>query len=512
MNFHNLGNSLGVIARYHALALLASLLLLAAPLRAADASMVYTGTMGSARVVMELDGSGDTVSGRYFYRKYRLDIGLVGGWSGDRLTLLSRSSGDRLDLRRVGAGLAGSLTTKEGRKFPVRLSPVGGPAPPTAGSPSQRADLSPYERHQLADLSLVPGSIRQDGPRTLRDWREPVSGITLFRVESGYPAPVLARINAALERQQWQRVSQWFGCEGFDGQSGMDVSEARAPYLSDDFVSYAWFASWSCAGTAHPDFGTQGVTFDARTGRELRLEDLLYFGELPAPQADTSAFYAYRSEVFAPRVVALLRRLYHQEMQPADGEAAEEQCDYADTSVWDFPSWYLTGQGLYLGAYFGRAQRPCDEPDWSVIPWQHLTWRKKDAVPSATLRFGQREFTRDDIASVALDFDHRNFPVLDIALRPHAAKYLEVETNRRLNSDVAIMVGEKPLNSARLVEPITEGSIRISGRLSLAEVQDMAGQIICAMHLRAEQYDSFALSDRPVCGPNATPETQGATR
>ena len=66
--------------------------------------------------------------------------------------------------------------------------------------------------------------------------------------------------------------------------------------------------------------------------------------------------------------------------------------------------------------------------------------------------------------------------------------------------------------SARLVESITEGSIRISGRLSLAEVQDMAGQIICAMHLRAEQYDSFALSDRPVCGPNATPETQGATR
>ena len=395
MNFHSLDNTLRAFPRYHLLALLASLVLLSAPLRAAsDGVVVYAGTVGAARVVVELEGSGDDVTGRYFYRKYRLDIGLGGGWSGDRLVLEALSSGDRLDLRRAGAELAGSLTTKAGRTLPVRLSPEGAPALLAAGLPAKMADLSPYERHQLAELSLVPGTIRHDGQRSLRDWREPVSGITLFRIESGYPAPVLARINAALERQQWERVSQWFGCEGFDGQSGMDVSEARSPYLSDDFVSYAWFASWSCAGTAHPDFGTQGVTFDARTGRELQLEDLLYFGKPPAPQPDTSALFDYRGDIFAPRIVSLLGQLYPNEMQPADGEAAEDQCDYTDTSVWDFPSWYLTEQGLYLGAYFGRAQRPCDEPDWSVIPWQHLTWRKGDdtrphrfEVPPATLRF-----------------------------------------------------------------------------------------------------------------------------
>ena len=500
------------LARYQALALVASLVLLSSPLRAAsDGGDVYAGTVGAARVVVELEGSDEDVTGRYFYRKYRLDIGLGGGWSGDRLILESRSSGDRLVLRREGVQLAGSLTTKAGRTLPVRLSP----APLEAGPSAEMADLAPYARHQLAELSLVPGTVRHDGQRSLRDWREPVSGITLFRIESGYPAPVLARINAALARQQWERVSQWFGCEGFDGQSGMDVSEARSPYFSDDFVSYAWFASWSCAGTAHPDFGTQGVTFDARTGRELQLEDLLYFGELPAPQPDSAAFYTYRSEVFAPRVVALLRELYPHEMQPADGEAAEDQCDYADASVWDFPSWYLTEQGLYLGAYFARAQRPCDEPDWSVIPWQHLTRQKSDdtrahrsAVPSATLRFGQREFTRADIASVALDFDHRHFPVLDIALQPDAAQHLEAETIRLLNSDVAITVGARSLSSARLVEPITEGRIRISGRFSLVEVQGMAGQIICAMHLGAEQYDSFALPHRLACAPS---DTQGAT-
>ena len=381
MNVHKLGKCLRSLVGYHARILLASFGLLATPLHAADDSpAVYTGTVGAARVVMELDDSDGDVTGRYFYRKYRLDIGLNGSWKSDTLALESRTSGDRLTLRRAGSGLAGWLVTSKGRRVSVSLSETTAISPAPAGL----VDLSPYDRAQLAGLSLVPGAVIQDGTRSLRTWREPVSGITLFRIDSGYPPPVLHKINAALERQQWQQVSQWFSCEGFAGKPGMEVSEARAPYTSDDFVSYVWFGSWSCAGTAHPDFGSQGFTFDARTGRELQLEDLLYFGTEPVPEADTSAFYAYRSEVFAPHVVTLLQKLYPQEMQPAAGNSEEDECDYTDSSVWDFPSWHLTPQGLYAGAYFARAQRPCDEPEWSIIPWQHLSWRKDGSGAATT--------------------------------------------------------------------------------------------------------------------------------
>lgn len=517
MNFHCLARYLGLSAHYHAIALFASFVLWAAPLHAAsDAPQVYAGTVGTARVVAELEGSGDSVSGRYFYRKYRLDIGLIGTWTGDRLILESRSSGDRLALRRDRSGLAGSLTTRGARKVPVRLAPLDTQAASVDGALSGITGLSLYERQQLADLTLVPGAIRLDGSRSVRDWREPISGITLFRIEKGYPAPALEKINAALERQQWERVSQWFACEGFDGKSGMDISESKAPYLSDDFVSYAWFASWSCAGTAHPDFGTQGYTFDARTGRELQLEDLLYFGQPPAPQAGTSAFYAYRSDVFAPRFVALLRQLYPAEMQLADGEASEDQCDYADTSVWDFPSWYLTSQGLYLGAYFARAQRPCDEPDWSVIPWQHLTRRNTErslanlpAPRPDALRFGQIELTRDDIERLSLDFDDSGVPGLGIALRPDATKRLEAETIRLLGHDATIALGDKTLIVAGVAEPISEGRMRIGGRVTLYEARDMASQIICTMNLSAEQIDPMGRSGKLPCKPN---ERQSAPR
>lgn len=47
MKFHSLGNILGAISRYHALALLASLVLFSGPLRAAsDDGELYAGTVG----------------------------------------------------------------------------------------------------------------------------------------------------------------------------------------------------------------------------------------------------------------------------------------------------------------------------------------------------------------------------------------------------------------------------------------------------------------------------------
>ena len=61
MDGHTFRKVLHYFVRYQALALVASLVLLTAPLRAAtDDRQVYAGTVGAARVVVELEGSGDT--------------------------------------------------------------------------------------------------------------------------------------------------------------------------------------------------------------------------------------------------------------------------------------------------------------------------------------------------------------------------------------------------------------------------------------------------------------------
>ena len=121
---------------------------------------------------------------------------------------------------------------------------------------------------------------------------------------------------------------------------------------------------------------------------------------------------------------------------------------------------------------------------------------KRDAN---ALYFGQLALVRSDVALLAQGFDDNGIPVLDIALHPDATKRLEAETLRLLDTDVTISLGSATLISARLVEPITEGKLRLSGRFSVTEVLAMAGQIICALNLSAEQFDPPSLAGKVPC-------------
>ncbi|WP_206240373.1 hypothetical protein [Novosphingobium terrae] len=349
----------------------ARLLTLSACLLAASpalAEQIYEGTAGNARIVMALDDDKGEVSGHYFYRATRLDIDLAGERHGNAVTLASQITGDHLTLTQSAATLSGTLTTAKDQSLPVSLHPA---APPRDLPQDLPPKLEPYEKLQLAGLSLAPQEQAKLGGKTIRWYREGVTGLRLFRLESGYPAPAMAAINHALARQHWENVSASLGCTGSDGHSGLDMSQASTPWLGTHVVSYTWSSSWDCAHAAHPDFGTEGHSFDAITGRELTLDAVLPFDKGAIPAQDSDAWYAYRDKVFAPRLIALLRRYHPQEMKvPAKG--ADDDCDYTQADVWNFPSWSLGPKGLWVGAIFPRVMRPCDSPDWAIIPWSAL--------------------------------------------------------------------------------------------------------------------------------------------
>lgn len=331
----------------------------------AASAQLYSGTVGTAPIVLELDQGEGAPGGRYFYRSSRLDIALEGERSADGLTLRARHTGDGLVLRRAGTGWAGTLTTAGGKRLPVTLVPAA--VPPV--SPETGADLGGYDRLQLDGLRLEPGPIERIGGRTIRWYAERLTGIRLFRLESGYPPAVLRRINAALAASQWQHVRNWLGCPGYEGGAGIDSDEAGSIHLDAAYVSYAWRTSWGCAGAAHPDFGSQGLIYDARTGAEIALDDLLRFGKATPPAERSDGWYAYRSQIFAPGLVKLLKRHHPKQMTGAEGE---DGCSYDDPDVWHFPQAWLTPDGLFVTAYFARVARACDAPDWAVIPWREL--------------------------------------------------------------------------------------------------------------------------------------------
>ncbi|MDP5277899.1 hypothetical protein Q9Q95_03090 [Sphingomonas sp. DG1-23] len=327
-------------------------------------AQLYQGKAGTAPIVLELDQGDGAPGGRYFYRSSRLDIALEGERAADGITLRARSTGDSLVLKRADTGWAGTLTTAKGRTLPVSLAIAAPPAAP-AGAP---ADLGDYDRMQLAGLRFEAGPVERIGTRTIRWHIERLTGTRLFRIETGYAPAALGKINAALTRTHWAHVRNWFGCPGYDGGAGIDLDAAGPAYLGDTFVSYAWRTSWGCAGTAHPDFGIEGLIYDARTGTEVKLDDLLRFGKTPPPPERSDAWYAYRSGAFAEGLVALLKRTHAKEMAAEDAEG----CSYDDPNVWSYPAAYLTADGLFVAAYFARVARACDAPEWAVIPWRAL--------------------------------------------------------------------------------------------------------------------------------------------
>ncbi|MGO8739656.1 hypothetical protein [Rhodoblastus sp.] len=335
--------------------------------RAEGAARTYEGTVGNSGVVLALNGDGADVDGQYFYRVARFDIDLAGEWKNGTLTLESRNTGDRMTLHAEGSGLAGGLTTGKGRQFSVALHPAVLPADAPGDFPD---GLSLYQRLQLLGLRLVPDREETMNGKKIRWFRESVTGTKLFRLEDGYPKLTLDAVNLALTRDHWNALSAWFACPGADGGAGIEGAEAGRLWLGPDYIPYVWHANYDCAGAAHPDFSDEGHSYDARTGRELALDEVIPFGKGPVPAKDSDAWLDYRSKIFAPEIVALMKGYYPKEMKPPGG--SDESCDYSDPNVWSFPAWSLNKKGLWLGASFPRYARVCDNADWSVLPWSAL--------------------------------------------------------------------------------------------------------------------------------------------
>lgn len=340
-------------------------------------SVLLRGSVGKYPVVMQLDDSDGDAYGTYFYDKYKQDIELRGKREGQVYRLSSSMSdsqeknSDRFVLTLDADGAKGTFTGPKGNTLPVQLQRVAknSVAAPRAGIAFKRP-LDDYEKLRLAGLSFVPGKQETVQGKYAIQWiTEPRSKVAMFHVLSGYPQLVIERINAVIDRDFYEHLSGYFGCSDGQGGPGNDILEVADYYLDERFVSYMVNSSWYCVGTAHPDFGQIGTTIDARTGRELAQEDIYWLGKGAKPARDSDAWMKYRTTVFAPAIVQLFSKLYAQEMKASDDD---NDCDYTDPGVWDFASWYMTDKGMYVGAYFPRVQRPCDNPDWSIIPYSVL--------------------------------------------------------------------------------------------------------------------------------------------
>ena len=349
-------------------------------------AVIWQGSLGAQRIIVEQTSDMAAKSdcgGRYFYERHRVDIRLEGKPGANGVCTMQEwpprwdDGTPKPEWRmRVPAGerWQGEWIGVDGRSLPIRLSRV--TALPDALEPSLtalRRDFDPYAYLRLSALKLQPVKRESVNGFALRWLRQPDSDIRLFEVTSGYAPEAQRAINRTLHRQLWQWVEDQYECRsgGAPGEAGFDMAEATLRHIDARVVSVSLNTSYYCGG-AHPDFGDSPLNIDARNGRELRLEDVLWVGqgrpvhENESPDELDDAWMDYQRKTFAPWVVSQLQRLYPGEMtRDPDGDS----CDYADPEVWDFSSWYVLPTGIHLAAYFPRVMRMCDDPEWAVLPW-----------------------------------------------------------------------------------------------------------------------------------------------
>lgn len=350
---------------------------------------VFTGTLGKMPIVLELNTSQpDEVTGRYFYEKYHRDLELSGSLQEETLTLTegnNRYGDDKplptLKLQETANGWQGEWKSPKGKVLQMQLTEATLPTPTADTLPFIAAlpKSDPYEYLRLQGLKLKPGKKESFMGYDLQWWTQPESSLSMFSVESGYPKADQQRINQQLLGRLWSEVISYHGCV-LQGSDNVEFNQGVSPqFLSPDVVSLNISTSYYCGG-AHPDFGNSPINLDVHTGHNLSLEDVLWvgkgkpllhadrdgMGDTALTEEEDNARSTYQREVFVPWLIKQFTALYPNDMQkPVD----EDSCDYTDESVWGYSNWYFTAKGLYLGPYFARVQRSCDDPGWSVLPY-----------------------------------------------------------------------------------------------------------------------------------------------
>ncbi|MEB0047885.1 MULTISPECIES: hypothetical protein [unclassified Pseudomonas] len=346
---------------------------------AEEGGQVFTGTLGKMPIVVELNTrDANEVTGRYFYEKFHRDLALSGTLADKTLTLNegdNRYGDDKplptLKLKQTANGWQGKWASPKGRTLEVQLTEAEPKAPAATALPFIAAltKSDPYEYLRVQGLTLKPGKKEMFMGYGLQWWSEPVSKVSLFSVESGYPKADLERVNQQLLGRLWSESINYYSCQLRGGKNAEFEQGAAPTFLSPDVVSLNISTRYDCGG-AHPDFGDSPLNFDVHTGRVLVLADVLWIDEADTPSTtpDSDTRASHQHDVMVPWLIKQFTTLYPEEMKkPAAGD--EDSCDYTDESVWSYSNWHFTATGLYLGAYFARYQRGCDSPDWSVLPY-----------------------------------------------------------------------------------------------------------------------------------------------
>jgi hypothetical protein len=333
---------------------------------------VYIGLIGEQPVVAKFRSSNSRITGSYYYRRYALDIPLEGTISKGFIDITEHTQygGDVNWQGHLENGvLIGTFFAQKPlalRLRPVRESDLTHPGFSSGLLKAWRSSR-PYDYLKF-DRPLKTSSIKRYGSKHIQWITEPKSQLTFPRLlGSG-----ATRINQALEQQQLRTALEAFDCAGAGGGPGFGTWEQHVEIaLLTQHVLSLDIHVWVFCGGAHPEGFPASVTFDIRTGQQLRLEDLWRVVKIPAYldlKTENDAYFAYlKTRGTALRQLAIKAN----PLLAVENSSDTAGCYFSDEEF-VYADWYLTSKGLVLQYDFPHANDFCESVNEPVIPYSLL--------------------------------------------------------------------------------------------------------------------------------------------
>jgi hypothetical protein len=344
------------------------------------------GKIGIHPIIMKVDESlnfwnGNNIVISYYYKQDKHDIELYGHSTGlvkyvfEKEQWNSKINKDEIAekfvLERLPDKTWKGKWINKSKELPVSLYPIDTLIDSFIGLPyfeyHDNVDRM-YSGIRLNDLQFVNDSITRMGKFQLQWNHEIHSKIVSFAVVSGANEIALKRINSSLRKKQYSYIDDLYSCTSADTYNGEYSYRLISYFITDNFLSIKGSLFNICGG-AHPNFGEENIIVNMKTGEEIKDLDALFWftGKRPVDEK-ADGYYDYAKER-AKFIVGILTKLYPEQMTK---QKSKNDCDYSNSEVWNFPSWYLSPKGLYVGASFAMVARVCDTPNFSYIPYDIL--------------------------------------------------------------------------------------------------------------------------------------------
>lgn len=226
--------------------------------------------------------------------------------------------------------------------------------------------LDPYSYLRSSDVIFEPTGKTDKINGVEIEWRkEPNTGISIFRFKNGLNEEHKESGNEFLDSLHLKEFENYCTCTSLS-YPGEYAFSSTPTYADPRLCSFKSSTSMDCQGN-YKSHQESYITFSLRDKKQITIDQFLSFGETKFPAPESTEWYQYRYKSFGTKLRNVLSQVHENKLQ-----SSSASCDYTNEKAWQFPNWYMSPEGVHVGAVFPGVDRSCDQGGWFVLPYTFI--------------------------------------------------------------------------------------------------------------------------------------------